>query len=224
MVYRENLAKRILDAGLSSLWLLCSAPVWLVVPLAIKLESGGPVFFGQERVGKDGRLFTSWKFRSMKVGPAGTLRAAELETDRITRVGRLLRACALDELPQLWNILRGDMSFVGPRALLPVEEVHGSTVRMRDVPGYDERHSIRPGLTGLAQVSAPRDISHRHKFRYDLLYVRRRSFLLDLKLISLSVLISLGGRWPQIGNGRSVPVRLPRSARGERREDAEMVA
>jgi lipopolysaccharide/colanic/teichoic acid biosynthesis glycosyltransferase len=108
----------------------------------------------------------------------------------------------MDELPQLWNIFRGDMSFVGPRALMPAEiEVRagGEAVRIEDVPGYEERHRVRPGLTGIAQIFADRDIPRRHKFRLDLLYVRRPAFWLDLKLILLSFWITFRGTWERRG-------------------------
>jgi lipopolysaccharide/colanic/teichoic acid biosynthesis glycosyltransferase len=108
-----------------------------------------------------------------------------------------MRATAMDELPQLWNIFRGDMSFVGPRALRPGEiEIDGDRpVPLEAVPGYADRIIVRPGLTGIAQVYAPRDISRRSKFRYDRLYIRRRSFVLDIRLILLSFWISFRGTW-----------------------------
>jgi lipopolysaccharide/colanic/teichoic acid biosynthesis glycosyltransferase len=120
---------------------------------------------------------------------------------RITRVGRVMRATAMDELPQLWNIFRGDMSFVGPRALRPgeIEVDGGSPVPLEAVPGYADRILVRPGLTGVAQVYAPRDISRRSKFRYDRLYIRRRSFGLDVRLILLSFWISFRGTWESRG-------------------------
>jgi lipopolysaccharide/colanic/teichoic acid biosynthesis glycosyltransferase len=121
---------------------------------------------------------------------------------RATAVGRALRATAMDELPQLWNIFRGDMSFVGPRALRPGElerAGNGRVVPLHAVPGYGERASVRPGLTGLAQIYAPRDVARRHKFRYDRLYVRRRSLWLDLRLIALSFWISARGTWEHEG-------------------------
>ena len=123
---------------------------------------------------------------------------APADDPRVTRVGRLLRATAMDELPQLVNILRGDMSFVGPRALRPGEietSSNGRLERLEDVPGFERRIRVRPGLTGLAQVYAPRDVRRRQKFRYDRLYVERRSWCLDLRLILLSFWISLLGRW-----------------------------
>lgn len=200
----DAVAKRALDVLLALSQLVLTAPAWLLVPLAIRLEDGGPIFFRQERVGKDGEPFTSRKFRSMapRKRRGAPPSQAELEEHRVTRVGRFLRATALDELPQLWNILAGEMSFVGPRALLPEEREAnggGDLVRLEELPGYEERHSVRPGLTGLAQVRAPRDLPHRQKFRYDLLYVRKRTLGLDLRLIARSVWISLRGKWPEVG-------------------------
>jgi lipopolysaccharide/colanic/teichoic acid biosynthesis glycosyltransferase len=198
--FARALTKRLLDVSLSALGLILSSPLWLGVALTVKLEDGGPVFYGQERVGRGGRRFWSVKFRSMipdadaRFGP----RQAGDGDERITRVGRFLRATALDELPQLWNIFRGDMSFVGPRALMPSEiEVNGNggPIHLEAIPGYAERHQVRPGLTGLAQVYVPRDIPRKDKFRYDLLYVRHQSLWLDLRLIFLSFWITLRGRW-----------------------------
>jgi lipopolysaccharide/colanic/teichoic acid biosynthesis glycosyltransferase len=196
--------KRLLDTMLSGIGLVLSSPLWLGIGLAIRMEGGGPVFYGQERVGEAGRKFWSWKFRSMipdsdeRFGP---LQARDGDR-RVTQVGRFLRATALDELPQLWNILRGDMSFVGPRALLPGEiEVNGNGefTPLEKIPGYEARHRVRPGLTGLAQVYAPRDILRQHKFKYDLLYIKRQSFSLDMKLILLSFWITLRGKWEHRG-------------------------
>jgi colanic acid biosynthesis glycosyl transferase WcaI len=192
--------KRVFDVTLAGLGLLLSAPLWAMIALAVKASDGGPIFYGQERVGLGGRRFKSRKFRSMVPDADrrwGPLQASEGDP-RITPLGSLLRATALDELPQLWNVLAGDMSFVGPRALLPaeIETRAGATLeRLEDVPGYGERHAVRPGLTGLAQVFAPRDIPRRQKFRYDLLYIRRQSFRLDLALVALSFWITFRGRW-----------------------------
>ena len=125
-------------------------------------------------------------------------RQARAGDSRITRVGRWLRATAMDELPQLWSIVRGDMSFVGPRALRPGEiEVAGDgrMVALEDVPGYRERSRVTPGLTGVAQIFAPRDVPRRQKFRYDRVYIRRQSFWLDLRLIALSFWITFRGTW-----------------------------
>lgn len=128
---------------------------------------------------------------------------AGVDDPRITRVGRLLRATAMDELPQLWNIFCGEMSFVGPRALLPEEierNSRGQLVPLTQIPGFQERHRVQPGLTGLAQVFAPRDVPRPQKFRYDLFYIKKQCFLLDLKLIALSIWISLRGKWEYRGH------------------------
>jgi lipopolysaccharide/colanic/teichoic acid biosynthesis glycosyltransferase len=196
--------KRSFDVLVSGVGLMLSVPLWAFIAAAIKLDDGGAVFYPQVRVGQRGRRFRSWKFRSMTEGSdagVGPLQARDRDP-RITRVGRLLRATAMDELPQLWNIFRGDMSFVGPRALLPEEiEVSGTGERVpiEAIPGYEARHRVRPGLTGIAQIYAPRDIPRRHKFRLDRLYVRRQSFWLDLKLVVVSFWISFRGTWERRG-------------------------
>ncbi|MGH9383049.1 MAG: sugar transferase [Vicinamibacterales bacterium] len=200
MIAPQSWAKRGFDIALSGFGLVLSAPVWALIALAVKLEDGGPVFFSQERVGIGGRPFRAMKFRSMipnAEAKVGALQASANDP-RITRVGIFLRATAADELPQLWNIFRGDMSFVGPRALRPGEiEVSsgGELIRLEDVPGFEERCRVRPGLTGVAQIYAPRDIPRRHKFQYDRIYLRANSFWLDLRLIALSFWISFRGTW-----------------------------
>jgi len=198
------MAKRLLDMALSGGGLIVSAPLWAVIAALVKLEDGGPVFFSQERVGLRGRPFEALKFRSMIVDAearTGPIQSGENDR-RITRIGRILRATAMDELPQLWNIFRGDMSFVGPRALRPGEiEVNGSGVveRLEDVPGFQDRCTVRPGLTGVAQIYAPRDVVRRRKFRYDRFYIRRQSFCFDVRLILLSFWITFRGRWEARG-------------------------
>jgi lipopolysaccharide/colanic/teichoic acid biosynthesis glycosyltransferase len=171
-----------------------------MIAAAIKIEDGGPIFFTQARVGVRGRTFEALKFRSMipdaerGVGP---IQAVERDP-RVTVVGQLLRATAMDELPQLWNIFRGDMSFVGPRALRPEEievDAGGVRVPLDRVPGFTERSAVPPGLTGIAQIYAPRDVTRRQKFRFDLLYIRRQSFLLDLRLLVVSFWITMRGTW-----------------------------
>jgi colanic acid biosynthesis glycosyl transferase WcaI len=202
---RPSVVKRAFDVALSATGLAVGVPLGAAIALAIKLDDGGPIFYSQTRVGKDGTRFQSWKFRSMVVDAErrSEILQATRDDSRITRVGRVLRATALDELPQLWNILRGDMSFVGPRALMPAEiEVSGTgdIVPLEKIPGYEARHRVAPGLTGVAQIYADRDIPRRHKFRYDLLYIRRQRFLLDLRLILLSFWITFRGRWEHRGD------------------------
>jgi lipopolysaccharide/colanic/teichoic acid biosynthesis glycosyltransferase len=192
--------KRLFDIALSSIGLFGSSPLWLLFSLAIILEDGFPIFYLQERVGKGGRIFIAIKFRSMIKGAekdTGPVQAVENDP-RVTKVGRLLRATAMDELPQLVNILKGDMSFVGPRALrLKEKEVYGNPdkANIEDIPGYKERLTVSPGLTGLGQVYLPTDALRHEKFQYDLLYIKNQSFLLDLKLIFLSFWITFHGKW-----------------------------
>ena len=192
--------KRTFDATFAAASLVVSSPLWLVIPIAIKLEDGGPIFFPQERVGLRGGVFKALKFRSMRPDAealTGPVQATENDP-RVTTVGRLLRATAMDELPQLVNILVGDMSFVGPRPLRPGEvDVRGDghVTRLDEIHGYDERHGVRPGLTGLTQVYAPRDISRASKFRLDRLYIKRAGFWLDVRLILLSFWITARGTW-----------------------------
>jgi lipopolysaccharide/colanic/teichoic acid biosynthesis glycosyltransferase len=197
---REPVLKRPLDIFLSCLMLLLSAPVYILVAAAIKLEDGGPVFYRQERWGRWGRKFTVLKFRTMipdsdkKFG----LRQASVNDQRVTRVGRLLRACGLDELPQVINILRGEMSFVGPRALAVGEIIfdeQGQVVDYEEAPRFFDRLAARPGLTSLATIYIPKDSPTRRKFRYDVYYIRRQSFEMDLRLIVLSFWISFRGKW-----------------------------
>lgn len=194
-------SKRVFDIVLSGVGLICSFPLWIVIATIIKLQDNGSIFYPQERVGKGGRVFKVLKFRSMipdAEKEVGAVQAQENDP-RVTRFGRLLRATAMDELPQLWNIFTGDMSFVGPRALRPAEiETKTGNPRSRDIysiPRFKERIRVRPGLTGLAQIYLPSDAPRRKKFRYDLLYIKKQSFWLDLRLIFLSFWITFRGRW-----------------------------
>jgi lipopolysaccharide/colanic/teichoic acid biosynthesis glycosyltransferase len=198
------LSKRLFDILVAGGGLLVSLPLAILIAAAVKLYDGGPVFFRDQRVGQGGRMFSVWKFRSMIIdgdvvfGP----RQAQVNDSRVTRVGRILRATALDELPQLWNIFIGDMSFVGPRALRPGEILTNQrhiVTRIEDIQGYWRRHSVPPGLTGVAQIYADRDVSPRNKFRYDFVYLRRRTFWLDIRLILLSFWITARGRWERRG-------------------------
>lgn len=196
---REYGFKRVLDVTLATIGLVVSAPLWLLIALAIKLEDAGPIFYVQFRWGRHKRPFKAYKFRSMVVDSDSKFGAVQAGKNdpRFTRVGRFLRATSFDEMPQLLNIWRGEMSWVGPRALPLNEKQLNETHHVPDeaIPGFDLRSTVRPGLTGIAQVYAPRDVPRRHKFRYDCLYVRRQSFLLDLRLILVSFWISIRLRW-----------------------------
>lgn len=203
LVYREHWLKRPFDLLLSMLALVVSLPLWVACAVAIKLEDGGPVFHSQERWGKVKKPITVYKFRSMNAEPGSKGESVQARSDdpRITRVGRFLRATSLDELPQLLSIWRGEMSWVGPRAL-PINEVQineDDNAPDEAIPGFDVRCQVRPGLTGIAQIYARRDIPRRQKFRYDRLYIRRQSFWLDLKLIVLSLWITFRGKWEHQG-------------------------
>lgn len=201
---KEYPLKRAFDVTLASLAIALSLPLWAIVALAIKIEDRGPVFYPQRRWGKDKRPFSVFKFRSMivaadeKFGPL----QAQANDPRVTRVGRWLRATALDELPQVLNIWRGEMSWVGPRALaineIPAREKEAH-LPDEAIPGFDLRCRVRPGLTGVAQVYADRDVPRRHKFRYDLIYARKQSLGLDVRLIALSFWITFRARWEKRG-------------------------
>ncbi|HUU39303.1 MAG TPA: sugar transferase [Desulfatiglandales bacterium] len=201
---KKPFLKRLLDIALSTFMLILSLPVFLPIVLIIKLEDGGPVFYRQDRWGKGGSRFRAYKFRTMVQSSDmdfGILQAKESDP-RITMAGKILRAMGLDELPQLINIFLGEMSFVGPRSLAIgeiVEDEKGNIVKYEDIPGFMERLRVRPGLTGLATIYIPKDSPPRYKFRYDLLYIRNMSLLLDLRLIALSFWISFRGKWETRG-------------------------
>jgi len=185
--------KRILDFTLALIGLFLSLPLWVLLGFFVWLDDLGLVFYGQDRVGKDGRIFRSLKFRSLH----------NVEDQmRTTKLGRILRVSAIDELPQLWNILKGEMSFVGPRALMLVE-VDSNEKEPRglwEFEGFAERCRVRPGLTGVAQVLVSRDIPRSEKMKYDLWYIRNQSLRLDLRIMMLSLLISLKGAWEKKGD------------------------
>ncbi len=195
---KEPIAKRIFDIALSGIGLVLSSWLWVLIWLGIWFEDGSPCCIKQLRIGKNGRIFKVIKFRSMRKSSLNEkihIQACDNDS-RITFMGKILRSTALDELPQLVNIFIGDMSFVGPRALLPAEkEQNDCYLYVHEIPGYEKRIQVKPGLTGIAQIFAPRDLPRRHKFKYDLLYIRKMSFLLDLKLIVISFLITFKGTW-----------------------------
>lgn len=197
---REPFLKYPLDIALALLMLIIGSPVLLLLVILIKREDGGPVLYKQDRWGRGGKTFRVYKFRTMipdsdaKFG----IRQAQHNDERITRIGKTLRAMGLDELPQLLNILRGEMSFVGPRALAIGEIVRdrrGNPITVEQVPGFYQRLAVRPGLTSLATIYLPKDSLPRKKFAYDVIYVRRQTISLDLRLIALSFWISFRGKW-----------------------------
>ncbi len=201
---REPFLKRPLDVILSAFMLILSMPVSLPIAFAIKMEDGGPVFYRQERWGRGGKRFKAYKFRTMVPNSDQDygIRLAEENDHRITRVGKVLRAMGLDSLPQILNIFLGDMSFVGPRSLAIGEIVtdrKGRVVQYENVPFFWDRLQVRPGLTGIATIYIPKDSPPERKFRYDLLYIRKQSLWLDLRLIALSFWISFRGKWETRG-------------------------
>jgi exopolysaccharide biosynthesis polyprenyl glycosylphosphotransferase len=193
--WRYRRLKRVFDLTLAVIVLCVGAPLWGLIALCIKVSDGGPVLYGQRRVGFQGRRFTLWKFRSMVVGADERFGPLQARTHdpRVTRIGRVLRPTALDELPQLWNILKGEMSFVGPRPERP-EFVE----RLREVePLYDERHTLRPGITGWAQVCYPYTATEQdglRKLEYDLFYLKNLSVWFDLAIVVQTVKTVLWGR------------------------------
>ena len=171
--------KRALDIGLTLPAFVASLPVQAVVAVAVRRKLGSPVLFKQQRPGRDGHPFTMMKFRTML--PIDPERGLVTDEDRMTDFGMFLRSTSLDELPTLWNILRGDMSIVGPRPLL-------MAYLERYSPTQARRHEVRPGLTGLAQVNGRNALSWEEKFALDVDYVDTQSLLLDLKIIARTVI------------------------------------
>lgn len=184
--------KRIFDVAVSAPLLLLASPLMLITALAIRLESRGPVIYRQERVGLLGRPFTCLKFRSMVVDAErdGVARWAARNDSRVTRVGRFIRDTRIDELPQLWSVLKGDMSMVGPRPERPT-----FVAQLREqIPFYDLRHTVKPGLTGWAQVRYTYGDSldaARRKHQFDLYYVKNNSLLLDLMVLVETISVVL---------------------------------
>ena len=191
----RDMIKRTFDILVSLLLLITTLPILLLAMLAIFLESGLPVFYRQERVGQGGVPFTILKLRTMvrNAEKDGKPRWAGVNDDRITRVGRFLRRSRIDELPQLFNVLRGDMSFVGPRPERPFFVQH----LLEDIPYYDVRHSVKPGVTGWSQVRYPYGASvddSLAKLQYDLYYVKNHSLFLDLLILVDTVQVVLLGK------------------------------
>ena len=190
----SGVARAFLHRGVALLGALVSLPIALVTAILIKLESPGPALYRQERVGKNGRPFTIMKFRSMRVdaekdGPVW----AQTGDDRTTRVGRVIRKIRVDEIPQFWNILRGEMNFVGPRP----ERPHFVAQLAEEIPFYEQRHLIPPGLTGWAQIKYPYGASiedARQKLQYDLYYIKNQSLVLDAAILFETIKTILFGR------------------------------
>lgn len=175
--------KRLLDLVVSGLALCVLSPIILLTAIAVRVSLGSPVVFSQRRPGRHGEPFTMYKFRSMRAAFDDNGRPLP-DAERLTRFGMLLRRTSLDELPELWNVLRGDMSIVGPRPLL-------MEYLSRYSPEQARRHEVRPGITGLAQISGRNGLSWEQKFALDVWYVQDQSVLLDMKIIARTVLTVL---------------------------------
>ena len=177
-----DLVKRGLDILASAVLIVVLSPVLLLTALLVRLNLGSPVVFKQQRPGLNGRLFTVYKFRSMRSASEETDSVSAVHTDaeRLTRFGRALRALSIDELPELLNVLKGDMSVVGPRPLL-------SEYLGRYNAKQARRHEVRPGITGWAQVNGRNALSWDERFAFDVWYVDNRSFLLDLKILAMTI-------------------------------------
>lgn len=194
--YLRNTLDWIFNASMALLLFTVTWPIMLITAILIKIEEGksAPIFYLQERVGLDGQAFNIYKFRSMRVDAEknGAQMASEND-DRTTKIGHFLRKYRIDELPQIYNVMRGDMGFVGPRPERP-EFVQGLIKRL---PYYNERHNVKPGLTGWAQLKYPYGASEKdsmEKLKYDLYYIKHRSFLLDLLILIRTVEIVLFGK------------------------------
>ncbi|QCC51781.1 sugar transferase [Halapricum salinum] len=176
---QDHVIKRLFDVTFAAVGLVVLAPVTLAIAAAIRLDDGGPVLYSQERTTTFGETFTIYKFRTMRVGGEETTPTDDEENPRITRFGRFLRQTHLDEIPQLWSILTGKMSVVGPRAAWTDEETH----LQESAEDWRKRWFVKPGLTGLAQINDVSSTDPEAKLRYDVEYIRRQSFWFDLKIV-----------------------------------------
>ncbi|WP_440874886.1 TIGR03013 family XrtA/PEP-CTERM system glycosyltransferase [Thalassotalea sp. PLHSN55] len=194
--YLRNTLDWIFNATMAFVLFLITWPVMLITAILIKLDEGfsAPVFYFQERVGLDGQAFNIIKFRSMRIdAEKDGAKMASVNDDRTTKIGKFIRKYRVDELPQIYNVMRGDMGFVGPRPERP-EFVQGL---IKNLPYYNERHNVKPGLTGWAQLKYPYGASENdslEKLKYDLYYIKHRSFLLDLLILVRTVEIVLFGK------------------------------
>lgn len=176
------LLKRVFDIFVSTIGIVIAIPVFVVVPIAIKLTSKGPVIFKQPRVGKDGKMFVMYKFRSMMLEQYDANGVEIMSEDRITKVGRIIRKTSLDELPQLFNVLNGTMSVIGPRPMLDYQAP-------RCIGEEKLRFEMRPGLTGLAQIKGRNNIWWEERIQYDIEYVKTFTFWLDMVILFKTVLL-----------------------------------
>ncbi|MBC7257399.1 MAG: sugar transferase, partial [Chloroflexi bacterium] len=173
---------RVIDVVVSIVALVLTSPIMLIIALCILIEDGRPIIFKQRRIGKDGKPFTVYKFRTMRNSQTSQAKYATHEQDRILKIGHIIRPYRLDELPQFFNVLMGEMSVVGPRP----EQIDFVKEYSQKIPGYDFRHIVKPGITGWAQIKYKYSSSveeAKEKLSYDLYYVKNRTIFLDLKIM-----------------------------------------
>ena len=185
----QKIVKRSFDIIFSIILLILFIPIWIIIPILIRIDSTGRIFFKQKRVGLNSRYFIIYKFRTMKEG------TPDIPTDKLsnqdklnTKIGMFLRRLSLDEIPQLVNILKGDMSFIGPRPALYNQPL---LIKLRKQKGVDK---VRPGVTGLAQISGRDSLTIPKKVEYDCLYIKDASMLLDIKIILVTIKAVLTGK------------------------------
>ena len=185
-----DIYQRVLDIVLSVIGLLIGIPLMVIFGILIKVEDNGPITYKQERLGKGGKKFYIYKLRSMRTDAEKFgAQWAEKDDPRITKVGKFIRKTRIDEIPQLFNILKGDMSIIGPRPERPsfTEEFN------QEIPGFINRLAVKPGLTGWAQVNGGYEITPEEKLKEDIFYIKNRSILLDLKILFKTVKVVLTG-------------------------------
>ncbi|MDT9724512.1 sugar transferase [Xylanibacillus composti] len=183
-------AKRVFDCLIAVIGLTLSMPIMILFSILIKLESPGPILFAQERVGLHGKVFRIYKLRSMvKDAEKNGAKWAEKNDARITKIGKFIRNTRIDELPQFINVLKGDMSFIGPRPERPVFVEQFA----REIPGFKDRQQVKPGITGWAQVNGGYDITPQQKLALDLEYIEHFSFWMDVKIILKTVKVVITG-------------------------------
>lgn len=187
LTFEQRVIKRIMDLVIAGLGLIITSPIFLITALCIKLEDGGPVFYKQERATYAGKIFNVIKFRSMKVEDGSIHKSVTKNDDRITRTGRIIRKFRIDELPQLINVIKSDMSIVGPRPEM-VENVEKYT---KELPEFAYRQRAKAGLTGMAQIYGKYNTSPKDKLIFDLTYINEYSVWLDIKLIFRTLLVLL---------------------------------
>ncbi|WP_405083274.1 sugar transferase [Paenibacillus chitinolyticus] len=183
-------SKRSMDILLSALGILLTLPLMIIVGIVIKLESKGPIFYTQERVGRFGRRFNIIKFRSMVTdAEKDGAQWAQKNDSRITKVGKFIRKTRLDEIPQFFNVLKGEMSLIGPRPERPLFTEKFE----QEIPGFARRLDVKPGLTGWAQVNGGYEITPKEKLDLDLIYIEKSSMLLDIRILLMTIKVVFTG-------------------------------